>query len=185
MATGALDANGIWQYGEDDSNTTFSALLNRLASSVSTALGLIKNNAKGIIATTAGGTSGKAYYGLASAQTIGAGVSADITGMSMTFNAVAGRLYRATFLGYFDQSSGSSRYSLMFNDGANNYQRIVDSQVSTGWPRQGITESHIFTGSGSTTLKIRFFAIDAAINFYGASNASYQSKFFIEDIGAA
>jgi hypothetical protein len=36
MATGALDANGIWQYGEDDSNTTFSALINRLGSSTST-----------------------------------------------------------------------------------------------------------------------------------------------------
>lgn len=36
MATGSLDANGIWQYGEDDSNTTFSALLNRLGSSTST-----------------------------------------------------------------------------------------------------------------------------------------------------
>ena len=35
MATGALDANGIWQYGEDDSNTTFSALINRLGSSTS------------------------------------------------------------------------------------------------------------------------------------------------------
>lgn len=35
MATGALDANGIWQYGEDDSNSTFSALLNRLATSTS------------------------------------------------------------------------------------------------------------------------------------------------------
>lgn len=39
MATGALDSNGIWQYGEDDSNTTFSALLNRLGSSVSTQIG--------------------------------------------------------------------------------------------------------------------------------------------------
>jgi hypothetical protein len=36
MATGANDANGVWQYGEDDSNPTFSELLNRLASSVST-----------------------------------------------------------------------------------------------------------------------------------------------------
>lgn len=38
MATGATDANGIWQYGEDDSNTTFAALLNRLGSSTSTAV---------------------------------------------------------------------------------------------------------------------------------------------------
>lgn len=36
MATGALDANGIWQYGEDDSETTFSALLNKLGGSTST-----------------------------------------------------------------------------------------------------------------------------------------------------
>lgn len=42
MATGALDVNGIWQYGEDDSNATFSALLNRLGSSTSTAVGILK-----------------------------------------------------------------------------------------------------------------------------------------------
>jgi len=35
MATGYLDANGIWQYGEDDSDANFSSLLNRLASSTS------------------------------------------------------------------------------------------------------------------------------------------------------
>lgn len=39
MATGALDANGVWQYGEDDSEATFSALLNKLGSSVSTQIG--------------------------------------------------------------------------------------------------------------------------------------------------
>jgi hypothetical protein len=35
MATGALDANGVWIYGEDDSEATFSALLNKLGNSVS------------------------------------------------------------------------------------------------------------------------------------------------------
>lgn len=34
MATGALDANGVWIYGEDDSETTFSGLLNKLGNSV-------------------------------------------------------------------------------------------------------------------------------------------------------
>lgn len=43
MATGALDSNGIWQYGEDDSETTFSALLNKLGSSTSTQVGSLKN----------------------------------------------------------------------------------------------------------------------------------------------
>jgi hypothetical protein len=39
MATGALNANGVWIYGEDDSETTFSALLNKLGNSVSGQLG--------------------------------------------------------------------------------------------------------------------------------------------------
>lgn len=38
MATGAPDANGIWIYGEDDSEPTFSALLNKLGNSTSTAI---------------------------------------------------------------------------------------------------------------------------------------------------
>lgn len=39
MATGSPDANGIWIYGEDDSEATFSALLNKLGNSTSTAIG--------------------------------------------------------------------------------------------------------------------------------------------------
>lgn len=39
MAEGALDARGIWQYGEDDPASPFSALLNMLAASVSTQIG--------------------------------------------------------------------------------------------------------------------------------------------------
>ena len=43
MATGALDANGIWQYGEDDSEPTFSGLLNKLASSTSDTVTRLEN----------------------------------------------------------------------------------------------------------------------------------------------
>lgn len=46
MATGALDANGIWLYGEDDSESTFSGLLNKLGDSVSDQLGIIKPKLK-------------------------------------------------------------------------------------------------------------------------------------------
>jgi hypothetical protein len=38
MATGSLNAQGVWIYGEDDSETTFSGLLNKLGTSVSTNL---------------------------------------------------------------------------------------------------------------------------------------------------
>lgn len=43
MATGSLDANGIWIYGEDDSEATFSALLNKLGDSTSDAVGLVNS----------------------------------------------------------------------------------------------------------------------------------------------
>lgn len=38
MATGAYDANGIWQYGESDNIAPFSTTLNKLASSASSAI---------------------------------------------------------------------------------------------------------------------------------------------------
>lgn len=40
MATGAPGSNGVWVYGEDDSEATFSDLLNKAASSTNTQLGL-------------------------------------------------------------------------------------------------------------------------------------------------
>ncbi len=40
MATGAPGTNGVWQYGEDDSEATFSALLNKAAGTTDTAIGL-------------------------------------------------------------------------------------------------------------------------------------------------
>jgi hypothetical protein len=52
MATGALDANGIWQYGEDDSEATFSALLNKLGASTSTQVGLVKTTGRVIQTVT-------------------------------------------------------------------------------------------------------------------------------------
>lgn len=40
MATGAPGTNGVWQYGEDDSEATFSALLNKAAATTDTQIGL-------------------------------------------------------------------------------------------------------------------------------------------------
>ena len=40
MATGAPGTNGVWLYGEDDSEATFSALLNKAGATVNTQLGL-------------------------------------------------------------------------------------------------------------------------------------------------
>jgi hypothetical protein len=40
MATGSPGTNGVWQYGEDDSEATFSALLNKAALTTDTAIGV-------------------------------------------------------------------------------------------------------------------------------------------------
>jgi hypothetical protein len=40
MATGSPGTNGVWLYGEDDSEATFSALLNKAGTTVNTQLGL-------------------------------------------------------------------------------------------------------------------------------------------------
>ena len=42
MATGAPGTNGVWQYGEDDSEATFSALLNKAASTTDSVIGTAK-----------------------------------------------------------------------------------------------------------------------------------------------
>lgn len=58
MATGALDANGVWIYGEDDSETTFSALLNKLGDSIGDSLkGRIKQVVTGSTSTAVSSTS--------------------------------------------------------------------------------------------------------------------------------
>lgn len=46
MATGSLDSNGIWIYGEDDSEATFSALLNKLGDSTSDVVGGLKTSGR-------------------------------------------------------------------------------------------------------------------------------------------
>lgn len=73
MATGALDANGIWQYGEDDNEPTFSGMLNKLGGSTSTAIGLLKSSVvqvKSVTKTDTASTSSATYT--------------DITGLSIT-----------------------------------------------------------------------------------------------------
>lgn len=51
MATGAPGSNGVWQYGEDDSEATFSALLNKVASTTNTQIGADRTRLTALEAT--------------------------------------------------------------------------------------------------------------------------------------
>lgn len=78
MATGSLDSNGIWQYGEDDSNATFSALLNRLSTSTSDTVTRLENETAAI----APGTTGHPYREASGSVTVtssGVGGTATVT----------------------------------------------------------------------------------------------------------
>jgi hypothetical protein len=182
MATGSLDANGIWIYGEDDSEPTFSGLLNKLGDSTSDAVGLVKNGPKGVLVATSGGTNGYTYATLGTNLTISTG-GADI--FSMTFNAVAGRLYVATFTSYISTVANSGRYEMAFTNGSNVSLRYLADQTNTLWARNEKTASYIFTASGSTTIKLRAGYVDTPITFFGSGAATEATKFVIQDIGAA
>lgn len=76
MATGAYDANGIWQYGEDDSEATFSALLNKGMASVSSTVTRLEDTegAVQVVSTTKTDTF----------STSAVATWTDITGVSVT-----------------------------------------------------------------------------------------------------
>lgn len=107
MATGANDAQGIWQYGEDDSNATFSALLNRLGTSTSTQFGVDRGRLTTLEARSLSGlvpivpssvsiSGGTATTSTSGAVTFGAGTT------QVTLNGVftsAFKNYRIVFFG--------------------------------------------------------------------------------------
>jgi hypothetical protein len=135
MATGALDANGVWQYGEDDSEATFSALLNKLGSSVSTQIG-----ARKVLQVVSNTYSTSVTTSVALPTYVTTGLTATITPRSSSskilimtvgtyYNSAAGRslnrLFRGTVAGtalnaytnyYTTPSDGMSAQSLIFLD---------------------------------------------------------------------
>jgi hypothetical protein len=140
--------------------------------------------ARGLMTATAGGTNGKSIWTLPNNIAISTSTTADIPGASMTFNAVAGRTYRATINGYLDASNGS-RYQLFITDSSNNVKRTYQDQANTVWGRNSFTHHYYFTGTGSTTLKLRLSSTDNQTIYMYGTYADVTLNFVIEDIGPA
>lgn len=84
MATGAPGTNGVWQYGEDDSEATFSALLNKAASTTDSVIGTAKAR---ITALEAAGRIVQVKSTIKSntfQASVGAGGNTAITGLSVS-----------------------------------------------------------------------------------------------------
>ena len=118
MATGALNAQSVWIYGEDDSEATFSALLNKLGTSVS-------SNMKGRIAQVVHNT-----YSISTASAtstyIDTGLSATITPTKADSQIIA----IVNQAGIVKNSSNDTFINLRLNRGATVLRQIESAGLA-------------------------------------------------------
>jgi hypothetical protein len=85
MATGSPGSNGVWLYGEDDSEATFSALLNKAGTTVNTQLGADRTRLTSLesratsLESTRPGTAGKPLQFAAGGVVTGAAGQVTVT----------------------------------------------------------------------------------------------------------
>jgi hypothetical protein len=124
---------------------------------------------------------------LATTQSVGT-AEVDLTGMSVTFTAVAGRIYKFTGTVNITSSGGSGTNKVFLNDGSTN---IKETNVTCGaglfainsftWYVSGIT-------AGSKTYKLRAVTDNNSPQpqYFGTStNARVAAQFAVEDVGPA
>ena len=111
----------------------------------------------------------------------------DVTGLSLTWTATAGRLYRITVTGnlYSDTDTGASM-GIMLADASSNPKKYAtvllgltpnSATSSTSWYESGIT-------AGSTTRKVMFRrAGGSGTHYFGVNLSDYPSVLVVEDVG--
>lgn len=114
-----------------------------------------------------------------------AGASQDLTGMSITFNAVSGRLYKASWLVVANRA-GVDRdgTGAQFCKSDNTIVAQVNLTLLTGNYNSNYSGSAVFTqATGSATYKMRMYGFSGTLLVF--SDATNPLVFVIEDIGAA
>jgi hypothetical protein len=105
---------------------------------------------------------------------------ADVTGMTVTWTAVANRLYRVTFEGMIGNNNASANQYYFTN--AANTQLDQTYQDNGAGQFQVINFQYLFLGSaGSTTVKLRAEASSGTLTFYGTGGRS--RSIVVEDLG--
>jgi len=109
--------------------------------------------------------------------------TADVSGMSVTFTAVANRLYRATFECFYSVNAPSQN-QFFITDGSNNMvDQIYQDSNLLFCPMSLI---YIFTTTaGSKTYKVRATTSTGTMTIYGATSANRSYSFVVEDLGPA
>jgi hypothetical protein len=114
-----------------------------------------------------------------------AGASQDITGMTITFNAVAGRLYKATWLVVANKAGVDRDGSgAQFCKSDNTIVAQVPLVTLSGNYDSNYSASAFFTEStGSVTYKLRMYSFSGNMTIF--ANSTQPCVLIIEDIGAA
>ena len=110
-----------------------------------------------------------------------AAAAADLTGMSITFTAVANRLYKFTW-NISGQKGTNAGYIQVFLTNAANTQlaSVISSQVANGYYNNSGTALQTFS-AGSQTLKMRAETNTNTAYFY--ADSGFPMTFIAEDIG--
>jgi hypothetical protein len=138
----------------------------------------------GIVAATAGGTSGAGYVRNTTTAVAITAAGGDVTGMTITWNALSTRIYKVTVtLNDINTGAGFNPFLLEITDASN----VVKYQARRLFPAgdtDSITLTYLETGiSGSTLRKVRAYGISNSGTF-NTNAGSANSTYVIEDIGA-
>lgn len=146
MATGALDANGVWHYGEDDSEATFSALLNKLGGSVSSSM-------KGRIAQVVSATYSVGVTNATSTY-VSTGLSLSITPKYATSKIIV----QTSINGLGKDAGGNSEVSINLNKNGTSVQAIEGAATFTNTTAANFVGgvSSIYVETATTTAARTF-----------------------------
>ena len=108
----------------------------------------------------------------------------DITGATLTFTAVANRLYRASFTCDYSNTNAGALSGFYFTDSANASIQNIANTISTASGFAQATLIHLFTTTaGSVTRKMRTDVSVGGGSIRGTAGNVYT--FMIEDMGPA
>ena len=136
----------------------------------------------GIVDATAGGTSGRGFKNSSAGNFSLTSTLTDVTGMTVTFTPVTGRIYRATFSARAVNGNVAAQTVVTkITDGSNVVKNSTETFIS-GSNNAIVYISAILTGlSGSTTLKVR--ANVGSTTGLFINDADQFFNFTVEDIG--
>lgn len=156
MATGAPGTNGVWQYGEDDSEATFSALLNKAASTTDTQIGADRTR---LTALEARKLSGLVPVVPASISPAGGSASANSLGV-VTFTGVTAISLNSVF------TSSYKNYRIVINLTSNNALSCLMRMRASGADVTTATYNQAgYSSSGSTLSAFNATALTYVILF--------------------